>query len=46
MIPFNKPPVTGQEIQYIQEALSGSKLSGDGYFAKNASSGLLKKPVV
>lgn len=43
MIPFNKPPVTGQEIQYIQEALSGSKLSGDGYFAKKCEQWFVEK---
>ncbi|MBP1018855.1 dTDP-4-amino-4,6-dideoxygalactose transaminase [Serratia fonticola] len=34
MIPFNKPPVTGNEIKYITEALSNEKLSGDGPFGK------------
>jgi dTDP-4-amino-4,6-dideoxygalactose transaminase len=34
MIPFNKPPVTGSEINYIQKAINSSKLSGDGYYAK------------
>ncbi|MCA1010720.1 dTDP-4-amino-4,6-dideoxygalactose transaminase [Halobacillus halophilus] len=31
MIPFNQPPVLGNEIDYIQEAIkSNKKLSGDG----------------
>ncbi len=34
MIPFNKPPVTGNEIQYINVALENAKLSGDGPFGK------------
>ena len=34
MIPFNKPPVTGAEEQYIKQALESSKLSGDGPFGK------------
>lgn len=34
MIPFNKPPMTGNEIQYIKEALQGDKISGDGSFGK------------
>ncbi len=34
MIPFNKPPVTGNEIQYINAALENGKLSGDGPFGK------------
>ena len=32
MIPFNKPPVTGNELPFIEEALKQSKLSGDGPF--------------
>ncbi|RAJ93636.1 dTDP-4-amino-4,6-dideoxygalactose transaminase [Aliidiomarina maris] len=34
MIPFNKPPVTGAEEQYIKQALQSNKLSGDGPFGK------------
>ncbi|WP_227938656.1 dTDP-4-amino-4,6-dideoxygalactose transaminase [Alkalihalobacillus deserti] len=35
MIPFNKPPVVGREIQYIQQAIENhQKLSGDGPFTK------------
>jgi dTDP-4-amino-4,6-dideoxygalactose transaminase len=34
MIPFNKPPVTGAESAYIQEAISRqNKLSGNGPFS-------------
>ena len=34
MIPFNKPPVTINEVKYIEQAIKGSKLSGDGPYAK------------
>lgn len=34
MIPFNKPPVTGNEARYIHEALANARLSGDGPFGK------------
>ena len=34
MIPFNKPPYTGNEDQYIIESIKSSKISGDGEFSK------------
>jgi dTDP-4-amino-4,6-dideoxygalactose transaminase len=34
MIPFNKPPYTGNEEKYILESMSSSKISGDGDFTK------------
>ncbi|MBE0472558.1 MAG: dTDP-4-amino-4,6-dideoxygalactose transaminase, partial [Methyloprofundus sp.] len=34
MIPFNKPPLTGNEQQYVLQAMQGNKISGDGYFGK------------
>ncbi|WP_404401765.1 dTDP-4-amino-4,6-dideoxygalactose transaminase [Idiomarina seosinensis] len=34
MIPFNKPPVIGTEIHFIQQALDSDKISGDGSFGK------------
>lgn len=34
MIPFNKPPHTGNEEQYIAQALQSGKISGDGDFTK------------
>lgn len=34
MIPFNKPPVTGYEEEYIKQALLNGKLSGDGPFGQ------------
>jgi dTDP-4-amino-4,6-dideoxygalactose transaminase len=32
MIPFNRPPLTGNEEQYILQAMRSNKLSGDGAF--------------
>lgn len=34
MIPFNKPYLTGKETQYIEEAVSSGKISGNGIFTK------------
>ncbi|MSR16432.1 MAG: dTDP-4-amino-4,6-dideoxygalactose transaminase [Methylococcaceae bacterium] len=34
MIPFNKPPLTGNEAQYVLEAIQSSKISGDGGFSR------------
>lgn len=34
MIPFNSPPVTGSEIDYMQSAMASGKLSGDGGFTR------------
>lgn len=33
MIPFNKPPYTGNEDQHVLTAMRSSKISGDGYFS-------------
>lgn len=33
-IPFNKPYFTGRETDYIREAVSSGKISGDGIFTK------------
>ena len=33
-IPFNKPYLTGNELQYIQEAVNSGKISGNGNFTK------------
>ena len=32
MIPFNKPPYTGNEDQYVMAAMRSSKISGDGQY--------------
>ncbi|MBK2026297.1 dTDP-4-amino-4,6-dideoxygalactose transaminase [Francisella philomiragia] len=34
MIPFNKPPLTGNEEQYILDSIKSSKISGDGNYTK------------
>lgn len=34
MMPFNKPPATGNEQQYVLQAMQSGKLSGDGAFGK------------
>lgn len=34
MIAFNKPPLTGNEKQYVLESIHSSKISGDGQFTK------------
>ena len=37
MIPFNVPPVTGKEINYINEAIKSGKICGDGSFTKKCT---------
>ncbi len=34
MIPFNKPPYTGNEKKYVLESMKSIKISGDGEFTK------------
>jgi dTDP-4-amino-4,6-dideoxygalactose transaminase len=34
LIPFNKPPLLGNEEEYILESIHSSKISGDGKFTK------------
>ena len=34
MIPFNKPPYTGNEEKHVIESMKSSKISGDGKFTK------------
>ena len=36
MIPFNKPYLTGKEMQYIEEAVKSGKISGNGFFTKKS----------
>lgn len=43
MINFNVPPVTGKEVQYIQEAINRHKICGDGQFTKKCSEWLEEK---
>jgi dTDP-4-amino-4,6-dideoxygalactose transaminase len=42
-IPFNKPYLTGKEIDYISEAHRRLQLAGDGYFTAQCSSWLEEK---
>jgi len=34
MIPFNKPPRTGEELEYIKQAIESDKLCGGGEFSR------------
>ncbi|WP_339855554.1 dTDP-4-amino-4,6-dideoxygalactose transaminase [Porticoccus hydrocarbonoclasticus] len=34
MIPFNKPPYTGNEDQYVLDAMRSGKMSGDGPYSR------------
>lgn len=34
MIPFNKPPLTGNEEQYVLKSMHSNKISGDGQFTQ------------
>lgn len=42
-IPFNKPHLTGKEIDYISEVFKSGKLSGDGEFTKRCHKLLSEK---
>ncbi|HEX4925227.1 MAG TPA: dTDP-4-amino-4,6-dideoxygalactose transaminase [Bdellovibrionales bacterium] len=41
-IPFNRPYVTGRELEYLRQALEGRHLSGNGEFTKECESYLEK----
>jgi dTDP-4-amino-4,6-dideoxygalactose transaminase len=36
VIPFNKPPYTGEEDKYVLKAMRSSKMSGDGEFTQKS----------
>ncbi len=38
LIPFNKPFLTGKELDYIQDAVEGMKISGNGKYTKRCQS--------
>jgi dTDP-4-amino-4,6-dideoxygalactose transaminase len=40
VIPFNIPPCTGNELEYIAEAIQNHKICGDGIFTKKCSTWL------
>lgn len=42
-VPFNRPAVAGNELEYIQEAIKRGQLSGDGYFTKECHRWLEKE---
>jgi dTDP-4-amino-4,6-dideoxygalactose transaminase len=37
MIHFNVPPITGNEVTYITEAINSHKICGDGNFTKKCN---------
>ncbi len=43
MIPFNKPPYTGNEEKYVLESMHSNKISGDGDFTKKCTQWFEKK---
>lgn len=43
MISFNKPYLTGKETEYIQDAVTSMKISGDGIFTKKCHEFFEKK---
>jgi len=43
VIPFNRPALSGRELEYIREAVRLGQLSGDGAFTKRASAWLEEK---
>jgi dTDP-4-amino-4,6-dideoxygalactose transaminase len=42
-IPFNRPPITGRELDALREAIERRELSGDGYFSKQCESWLVQR---
>lgn len=43
MIGFNKPYITGKEIQYILEAVQREKISGNGYYTQQCQNFLKRR---
>jgi dTDP-4-amino-4,6-dideoxygalactose transaminase len=43
MIPFNKPALTGLELDFIKDAMSGGSISGDGKYSQKCSAWFEKK---
>ncbi len=43
MIPFNRPPFTGKEIEYMGEAIAAGKICGDGAFTKKCNAWIEEK---
>jgi dTDP-4-amino-4,6-dideoxygalactose transaminase len=42
-IPFNRPAVTGRELGYVQEAIAGGRLSGNGPFTRRCQAWLAER---
>src|SRR6266508_795720 len=42
-IPFNRPYTTGRELKYIQEAVNGLQLSGNGRFGTRCEDWLQRR---
>ena len=43
MIPFNIPPVYGNEVEYLTQAISNKKICGDGPFTKKCHAWMEKR---
>jgi dTDP-4-amino-4,6-dideoxygalactose transaminase len=43
MIPFNKPYMTGCELEYIRQAVDSGKISGDGIFTRKCHAWLERR---
>ncbi len=43
MIPFNVPPCTGNEMNYIEEAIASHKICGDGAFTRRCNEWMEKR---
>ena len=43
MIPFNIPPFTGKEMNYIRQAVENQKICGDGPYTKKCSEWIEQK---
>lgn len=43
MIPFNIPPYTGNELNYIKKAIESQKICGDGEFTQRCNSWIEKR---
>jgi len=43
MIPFNVPPYTGKELDYIKQAIESQKICGDGQFTKKCKEWMMQQ---
>ena len=42
-IPFNRPPITGRELDALREAIDRRELAGDGHFSKQCEKWLVER---